>query len=145
MTLGGLGLLVGRAGQADEGRRLIGRALAIFAETEDGPGRTGMLLNLANLELDAGEVERALPILEETTELFRSQMIMRGWGWPMCTLVDAVISGPAPDEARVRRLLDEARGDFRESEDGRGLAELAALEDRLDPDRSGAKTALDPG
>ena len=63
----------------------------------------------------------------------------------MCTLVDAVISGPAPDEARVRRLLDEARGDFRQSEDGRGLAELAALEDRLDRIAAAPKTALGPG
>src|SRR5207244_12265835 len=48
MTLGCLGLLAGRGGQRDEGRQLIERALAIFAEAEDGPGRSGMLLNLGN-------------------------------------------------------------------------------------------------
>jgi predicted ATPase len=143
MTLGCLGLLAGRAGRRDEGRRLIARALAIFAETEDGPGRAGMLLNLGNLELEAGELDRALPLLEEAVGLFRSQMIMRGWGWPMCTLVDAVMSAPAPDEARARALIEEARGEFAATEDARGLVEVAGLEHRLEHGGTAAKAALD--
>ncbi len=145
MTLGCLGLLAGRAGHQDEGRRLIGRALAIFAEAEDGPGRSGMLLNLGNLELEAGEVDRALPILEEAAGLFRSQMIMRGWGWPVCTLVDALISAPVPNEPRARTLIEEARGEFGETDDARGLAQIAALEDRLARGRRAAKAGLDAG
>jgi tetratricopeptide (TPR) repeat protein len=145
VTLGCSGLLAGRAGHREEGRRLIGRALEIFAEAEDGPGRSGMLLNLGNLELEAGEADRALPILEETAGLFRSQMIMRGWGWPMCTLADAVISAPVPAEPRARSLLEEARGAFGETEDVRGLAQVAALEDRLDGGRSAANAVLDAG
>jgi tetratricopeptide (TPR) repeat protein len=132
MTLGCMGLLAARRGHGDEARRLIGRALAIFAETEDGPGRLGMLLNLGNVELEAGEVDRALPLLDEAATLFRSHLIMRGWGWPMCTRVDAVISAPAPDEPRARRLIEEARDEFRKTDDVRGLARVAALEDRLD-------------
>jgi tetratricopeptide (TPR) repeat protein len=142
-TLGCLGLLAGRAGDRDEGRRHIGRALAIFAETEDGPGRPAMLLNLGNLELEAGEVDRALPILEEAAGLIRSQMIMRGWGWPACTLLDAVISGPAPDEPRARTLIEDARREFVETEDERGLAQVAALEARLDRGSRAAKAGLD--
>ena len=145
MTLGCSGLLAGRAGHREEGRRLIGRALEIFAEAEDGPGRSGMLLNLGNLELEAGEADRALPILEETAGLFRSQEIMRGWGWPMCTLADAVISAPAPDEARARSLLEEASGAFGDTEDVRGLAQVAALEDRLDGGRRASNAVLDAG
>ncbi len=144
MTLGCLGLLAGRAGVLDEGRRLIGRALAIFAETEDGTGRAGMLLNVGHLELEAGEVGQALPILEEAAALFRSQVLMRGWGWPLCTLVDAVINAPAPDEARARNLIEEARGEFTETEDARGLAQVAALEDRLSGARTAAESGLDP-
>jgi hypothetical protein len=146
MTLGCLGLLAGRGGQRDEGRRLIGRALAIFDEAEDGPGRSGMLLNLGNLELEAGEVDRALPILEEAAGLFRSQMVMRGgWGWPMCTLVEALISAPAPDEPRARRLMEDVRREFDETEDARGLAQVTALEDGLDRGHSAAGAGLDAG
>jgi predicted ATPase/DNA-binding SARP family transcriptional activator len=146
MTLGCLGLLTGRAGQRDEGRRLIGRALAGFEEAEDGTGMAGMLLNLGNLELEAGEVDRAVPILEEATALFRSQMIMRGWGWPVCTLVDALLGWPVVDESRVRDLIEQARGQFRDAEDVRGLAEAAAVEQRLERAvRTGAKAGLDAG
>jgi tetratricopeptide (TPR) repeat protein len=145
MTLGCLGLLAGRAGHPDEGRRLIGRALAIFAETEDGPGRPGMLLNLGNLELEAGEAARALPVLEEAAGLFRSQLIMRGWGWPICALVDAVIRAPEPDEPRARNLIEEARGEFDETEDVRGLAQVAALEDRLERGGRAPNAAFDAG
>jgi hypothetical protein len=141
-----MGLLAGRSGQRDEGRRLIGRALAIFAEAEDGPGRSGMLLNLGNLELEAGEVDRALPILDEAAGLFRSQMIMRGgWGWPMCTLVEALISAPVPDEPRARTLIEEVRGEFGEAEDVRGPAQVAALENRLDRGHRAAGAGLDAG
>ncbi len=145
MTLGCMGLLAGRAGHRDEGRRLLGSALAIFEETEDGPGRPGMLLNLANLELEAGEVDRALPILEEAVGLFQRQMIMRGWGWPLCTLVDALSSGPMADAPRARGLLDEARGEFAAIDDRRGLAQIAVLEGALDADRKAAKAELDAG
>jgi hypothetical protein len=72
---------------------------------------------------------------------------MRGWGWPLCALVDAVISAPAPapDEARARRLLEEARAEFGETTDVRGLARIAALEARLDEGRRPAKAGLDAG
>jgi tetratricopeptide (TPR) repeat protein len=145
MTLGCLGLLAGRAGQRDEGRRLIAQAVAIFDDAEDGPGRSGLLLNLGNLELEAGEVERALPILEEAAGLIRSQMIMRGWAWPMCTLVGALIVAAVPDVRRARSLLDEARVEFGETEDVRGLAQVAALEGRLDRGRRRSKPVLDAG
>jgi predicted ATPase/DNA-binding SARP family transcriptional activator len=145
MTLGCLGLLAGRAGHRDEGRRLIGQAEAIFAEAEDGPGRSGMLLNLGDLELEATEVDRAVPVLEEAVELFRSQMIMRGSGWPMCMLVDAVISAPVPDEPRARGLIEEARTEFGATEDARGLAQVAALEDRLEQASPRSNPALDAG
>jgi hypothetical protein len=69
---------------------------------------------------------------------------MRGWGWPLCTLVDAVINAPAPDEARARNLIEEARGEFTETEDARGLAQVAALEDRLSGARTAAESGLDP-
>jgi predicted ATPase/DNA-binding SARP family transcriptional activator len=143
MTLGCLGLLAGRAGDLDEGRRLIGRALAIFRETEDGTGRSGMLLNLGNLELEASEITRARSILEEAVELFRRQVIMRGYAWPLCALVDALISPPAPDEARARELMEEARGLFRETDDVRGLARVRALEVRLEQPRGAAKAGTD--
>ncbi len=143
MTLGCLGLLAGRAGHGEDGPRFIGRALEMFAETEDGPGRAGMLLNLGTIELELGALDRALPILEEATRMFRSQMIMRGWGWPMCALVDAVISAPAPDEPRARGLIEEARAEFDQSRDARGLAQVALLEDRLQSRLMAADAPLD--
>ena len=93
-------------------------ALAIFAETEDGPGRPGMLLNLGNLELEAGEVDRALPILEEAGRAVSQPDDPARLG-----LADAapsprpLIDAAAPDEARARRLIEEARGEFAQSED----------------------------
>ena len=143
MTLGCLGLLAGRAGDLDEGRRQIEQALAIFAETDDGPGRPGMLLNLGNLELEAGEVDRALPILDQAAGLFRTQMIMRGWGWPTCTLAEALISATQPNEGRASELLEEVRGEFRNTEDERGLAHAEALEARLERPGKGAKAGLE--
>ncbi len=131
MTLGCMGLLAGRAGELEEGRGLIGRALAIFAETEDGPGRPGMLLNLGNMELEAGEVDRALPLLEEAAGLFRKLMVLRGWGWPMCTLAETVLSAREPDEARARSLIEEACAEFGEIGNARGLAQIEALRSRL--------------
>ncbi|MGH2925505.1 MAG: AfsR/SARP family transcriptional regulator [Solirubrobacterales bacterium] len=143
MTLGCLGLLAGRAGDLDEGRSQIGRALAIFAETDDGPGRPGMLLNLGNLELEAGEVDRALPILDKAAALFRTQMIMRGWGWPTCALAEALISATEPNQRRASDLLEEVRGEFRRTEDARGLAHAEALEGRLARPGEGAKAGLE--
>src|SRR5436190_20634078 len=101
-----------------------------------------MLLNLGNLELEAGERDRALALLEEATGLFRDQVIMRGWGWPLCALVDAVISGPAADEPRARDLLAHARDEFRTTGDVRGLGQVEALEARL---ASAARAGLDAG
>ena len=37
-----------------------------------------MLLNLGNLELEAGDIARARSILEEAADLCRSQILMRG-------------------------------------------------------------------
>ncbi len=145
MTLGSLGLLAARAGDPEEGRRHIRSALAIFAETDDGPGRPGMLLNLGNLEFEAGELDRALPILEEASEAFRSQMIMRGWGWPTCTFAEALMDAPEPDEARARRLLGAARTELAEIRDERGLAQIAGLEARLERSASPANAGLDRG
>jgi predicted ATPase/DNA-binding SARP family transcriptional activator len=138
VTLGSLGLLAGRAGDLDGGRELIGRGLAICRETEDGTGRSGLLLNLGNLELEAAEIARARSILEEAADLYRSQIIMRGYAWPLCALVDALITPPAPDEARARELIDEARGLFRGVDDVRGLAQVDALEARLEQSPAGA-------
>jgi predicted ATPase/DNA-binding SARP family transcriptional activator len=143
MTLGCLGLLAGRAGHWDEGREHIARGLAIFAETEDRPGRAGLLLNLGNLELEANESDRALPILEEAVGLFRGWMIIRGWGWPTIALVDAVMSAPARDEARARTLIADARAEFEATENARGLEQLAALEDRLERSGTAAQGGLD--
>jgi predicted ATPase/DNA-binding SARP family transcriptional activator len=145
MTLGCLGLLAGRAGDPEEGRNLIGRALAIIADTDDGPGRSGMLLNLGNLELEVGEVERALPHLEHAAELFRTQTIMRGSGWPTCTLAEALLEARRPDAVRARRLIGEARGELTEIGDERGLALVEDLQTRLDGRPSAAQAGLDAG
>ena len=143
MTLGCLGLLTARAGDREEGRGHIASALALFADTDDGPGRPGMLLNLGNLELEVGEVDRALPVLEEAAETFRSHMIMRGWGWPTCTFAEALLDAPAPDAARARRLLGEAERGLAAIGDERGLAQVAALLARCERDPGAAKAGLD--
>ena len=143
VTLGCLGLLAGRAGDVDGGRELIGQGLAICRETEDGTGRSGLLLNLGNLELEAGDIARARSILEEAADLCRSQILMRGHGWPLCAFVDALISPPAPNESRARELIDEARGIFRGTDDVRGLAQVDALEARLEQGRGAAKAGAD--
>jgi tetratricopeptide (TPR) repeat protein len=144
VTLSSLGLLAGRAGDLDGGRELIGRGLAVCRETEDGTGRSGLLLNLGNLELEAAaDLARARSILEEAVDLYRAQVLMRGYGWPLCAFVDALITPPAPDEARARELIDEARGIFRGIDDVRGLAQVDALEARLEQGRGAAKAGAD--
>jgi hypothetical protein len=57
--------------------------------------------------------------------------------------VDALITPPAPDEARARELIDEARGLFRGVDDVRGLAQVDALEARLEQGRGAAKAGAD--
>ena len=104
-----------------------------------------MLLNLGNMELDAGEVDRALPLLEEAAGLFRKLMVLRGWGWPMCTLAEAVLSAREPDEARARSLIEEACAEFGEIGNARGLAQIEALRARLGGAGRAADAALEAG
>ena len=104
-----------------------------------------MLLNLGNLELEAGEVDRAVPILDEAARVFRAQMIMRGWAWPACTLAEALITASAPDRDRARTLLAAARDELSHIRDERGLAQVAGLAARLARDLDGSKAGLDAG
>ena len=81
MTLSNLGVLAARAGDLERSRSLLGDALALFEETDDAPGQSGMRLNLGNIAAHAGEPERARELLEASRKLAERQRLFRCVGW----------------------------------------------------------------
>ena len=134
MTLGNLGLLAARAGNVERGRSLLGEALALFDETDDGPGQLGMRLNLGNLAADAGEPEAARELLEASREMAEQQRHVRCAGWATLLLAELAIADG--DAERAAGLLDAALGHLRPLGDRWGIARCLEL------DQAAAKRSL---
>ena len=136
MTLGNLGLLAARAGSLEQGRSILGEALALFEETDDAPGQTGMRLNLGNIAAHAGERERARELLEASREMAEPQHLFSCAGWVTLTLAElATVEG---DAERAARLLDAALERLRSLGDRWGVAR------GLELDQAAAKGPLSP-
>jgi predicted ATPase/DNA-binding SARP family transcriptional activator len=82
LSLANLGLLCAAAGDITQGRRYARTALDRGEAVDDGPGVGGALLNLAVVELFAGERHRARILIEQAVEAFEPQGYLRLEAWP---------------------------------------------------------------
>ena len=73
LTLANRGLAEAAAGDSDRGRESVRAALARVEAIEDRPGEAGILLDLAVVELVAGETRAARALAEGAIDLFRPQ------------------------------------------------------------------------
>jgi tetratricopeptide (TPR) repeat protein len=81
LTLANLGLLSAAAGDPEAGRRLTRAALDRGEAVDDAPAAGGALLNLAVVELFAGERRTARMLAEEAVEAFHPQGYLRLEAW----------------------------------------------------------------
>ncbi len=81
MSLANLGLLRAAAGDLHEGRRFARLALDRAEAVDDGPGVAGALLNLAVVELFAGERHAARGLAEQAVDAFHPQGWLRLEAW----------------------------------------------------------------
>jgi dihydroorotase/N-acyl-D-amino-acid deacylase len=65
MTLANLGVLLAFAGDLEAGRARLAEARRMFEQIEDGPGLAGVLLNMGNVELRAGDLDAAEELIEQ--------------------------------------------------------------------------------
>ena len=73
LTLANRGLAEAAAGDSDRGRESVRAALARVEAIDDRPGEAGILLDLAVVELVAGETRAARALAEGAADLFRPQ------------------------------------------------------------------------
>jgi tetratricopeptide (TPR) repeat protein len=102
LSLANLGLLAAAAGDAAEGRRYARMALDRSTAVDDAPGVGGALLNLAVIELYAGDRQRARVLAERAAEAFEPQGFLRLEAW--ARLLAAELGGPA-EHRRVAHEL----------------------------------------
>ena len=81
LSLANLGLLAAAVGDVAEGRRYARVALDRSESADDWPGVGGALLNLAVVELHAGERDRARILAEQAVECFEPQGFLRVEAW----------------------------------------------------------------
>ncbi|WP_433293708.1 BTAD domain-containing putative transcriptional regulator [Actinoplanes sp. CA-030573] len=106
LSLAALGLLAAAAGDAVEGRRVLAVALDRGAAVDDEPGVGGALLNMAVVELFAGERDRARQLVEQAVTTFSPQGFLRLEAWSRLLLAE--LGDPAG--ARIARDLFERLG-----------------------------------
>ena len=81
VSLANLGLLSAAAGDLREGRRYACLAVDRSKAVDDGPGVAGALLNLADVELFAGDRHAARVIAEQAVEAYQPQGYARLEAW----------------------------------------------------------------
>jgi tetratricopeptide (TPR) repeat protein len=125
LTLANRGLAEAAAGDPDRGRESVRSALARVEAIEDRPGEAGILLDLAVVELVAGETHAARALAEDAAGLFRPQGYRR---------IDALVLAFAGelavregDRRAARRHTEEARALFAEMGHRPGEQRVAAL------------------
>jgi tetratricopeptide (TPR) repeat protein len=112
LTLANRGLAEAAAGDCDRGRESVRTALIRVEAIEDRPGEAGILLDLAVVELLAGEIHAARALAESAVGLFRPQ------GY---RLLDALVltfagelAGQQGDRQAARRHAEQAQRLFGE-------------------------------
>ena len=81
LSLANLGLTAAAAGELAEGRRFARIALDRLEAVDDGPGVAGALLDLAIVELFAGERQAARALVEQAVEAYHPQGYLRLEAW----------------------------------------------------------------
>jgi predicted ATPase/DNA-binding SARP family transcriptional activator len=110
VTLATRGLAEAAAGDPDRGRESVRAALGRLEAIDDRPGEAGILLDLAVVELVAGETHAARALAEGAVELFRPQGYSR-----LDALVltfGAQLAGREGDGRAARRHAEQALGLF---------------------------------
>jgi predicted ATPase len=101
LSLANLGLLSAAAGDPHEGRRVARLALERGEDVDDGPGVAGALLDLAVVELFAGELRAARALADQAVDAFRPQGYLRLEGWA-CLLAAELALEAGDTEALIR-------------------------------------------
>jgi predicted ATPase/DNA-binding SARP family transcriptional activator len=106
LTLANRGLAQAAAGDTDRGRESVRAALARVEAIDDRPGEAGILLDLAVVELAAGEPRAARALAEGAVDLFRPQGYRR-MDALVLTFAGQLAADQGDDEA-ARRHAGEA-------------------------------------
>jgi tetratricopeptide (TPR) repeat protein len=101
LSLANLGLFCAAAGDVVQGRRYARIALDRGEAVDDGPGVGGALLNLAVVELFAGDRHRARMLTEQAVESFGPQGYLRIMAW--CRLLAAELARDDGDPDALER------------------------------------------
>jgi hypothetical protein len=125
-TLAGAGLLALYAGD-DDGHRLIGQAVRMFARTSDGPGMQLTPLNVAGFELDRGDPQVACEMLEHIAQRAEN-VYVRSRGWAAAELAEAALA--IGDTDRARRAAAAALVSFEGLGEARGVRYVRGLDPR---------------
>jgi predicted ATPase/DNA-binding SARP family transcriptional activator len=127
LSLANLGLLSAAVGDVAEGRRYARIALDRGEAVDDGPGVGGALLNLAVVEMFAGERHRARVFIEQAVEAFEPQGYLRLEAW--ARLLAAELARADGDPESLERHGGVADGLFRRlgCRIGRARAEALGL------------------
>jgi predicted ATPase/DNA-binding SARP family transcriptional activator len=97
LSLANLGLLCAAAGDVSQGRRFARIALDRGESVDDAPGVAGAVLNLAVVELFAGERHRARVLTEQAVEAFEPQGYLRLEAWARLLAAELARDDGDPD------------------------------------------------
>jgi hypothetical protein len=89
--------VTGAAGDVTQGRRFARIALDRGESVDDAPGVAGALLNLAVVELFAGERHRARILIEQAVEAFEPQGYLRLEAWSRLLAAELARDDGDPD------------------------------------------------
>jgi predicted ATPase/DNA-binding SARP family transcriptional activator len=112
LTLANRGLAEAAAGDSDRGRESVRTALARVEAIEDRPGEAGILLDLAVVELVAGETRAARALAEGAVDLFRPQGYRRMDA--LALTFAGQLAAEQGDDGVARRHAEEAEWLFAE-------------------------------
>jgi predicted ATPase/DNA-binding SARP family transcriptional activator len=107
VTLAARGLAETAAGDHDRGRRSVQAALAQLEAINDGAGAPGLVVDLAVVELVAGEPHAASVLAANAAELYRPQGFHRLEA--LTQTLAARLAGREGDQATAYRYAEEAR------------------------------------
>jgi len=125
LTLANRGLAEAAAGDSDRGRESVRAALARVEAIEDRPGEAGILLDLAIVELVAGETRAARALAEGAIDLFRPQGYRRMDA--LALTFAGQLAAEQGDHAVARRHAEEAESLFAEMGHHPGQQRAAAV------------------
>jgi predicted ATPase len=97
LSLANLGLLYAAAGDVGQGRRFARIALDRGEAVDDAPAVGGALLNLAVVELFAGERHHARILVEQAVEVFEPQGYLRMEAWARLLAAELARDDGDPD------------------------------------------------